>query len=329
MNRLVKWCAAVACAISTSAAAQVKWDLTSEYAHNSLIGTGNQFFVDKLKDKSSGQIVVTPHFGGSLGFKSREVLDAVGRGAVPMGDAPVGFWVGIEPIFQLPVLPFVVSSTKEALALYEIAKPAYAKALAKNNQYLVYAAPWPPNGIWSKRPLESAKSFSGLKIRTLDPVSTNTFKALNALPQQLAWADVVPMLATGGIEAVMTSADGGVSAKFWDHVSNYTAANVAWALSMATINKDAFDRLSDTQKKAFREAAAETEAHQWAAVDERVRSSYVEMRAKNVRITEAPPADMKEALVKAAEPAVRDWVAKVGPEGRSIIESFRKRTAGK
>lgn len=325
MNRLVLWCAALACAFSMSALAQVKWDLTSEYAHNSLIGHGNQLFADKVKAKSGGQIVVTPHFGGSLGFKSRDVLDAVGRGAVPMGDAPVGFWVGIDPIFQLPVLPFVVSSTQEAFALYGIAKPAYAKALAKNNQYLVFAAPWPPNGIWSKRPLESAKSFNGLKIRTLDPVSTNTFKALNALPQQLAWADVIPMLATGGIEAVMTSADGGASAKFWDHVTNYTAANVAWALSMATVNKDAFDRLTEAQKKAFREAAAETEAHQWAAVDERVRTSYVEMRAKNVKIAEAAPADMRQALVKAAEPAVNDWIAKVGSEGRSIIETFRKR----
>lgn len=312
-------------ALPAQAPAQTKWDLTNEYGFNSFIGVGNQEFADLLKAKSGGEVLVTPHFGGALGFKSKDVLDVVGRGAVPMGDAAVGFWIGIDPIFQLSLLPFLVRDTQEAFALYQIAKPYYSKVLLKNNQYLVYSVPWPPNGIWSKKPIESSNSFNGLKIRTLDPASTNVFKALKAIPQQLAWADVIPMLATGGIEAVLTSADGGSSAKFWDHVQNFSAINFAWALSMLTVNKDAFDKLSDKNKKAVRDAAAQAEARRWAALDENVQSRYAEMRTKNVKVAPTISAETRLSMVKASEPAVNDWLGKIGPDGKTIIDTFRNR----
>ena len=316
-------------AMPAQAPAQTKWDLTNEYGFNSFIGVGNQEFADVLKARSGGEVLVTPHFGGALGFKSKDVLDVVGRGAVPMGDAAVGFWIGIDPIFQLSLLPFLVSDTQEAFALYQIAKPYYSRVLLKNNQYLLYSVPWPPNGIWSKKPIESASSFNGLKIRTLDPASTNVFRALKAIPQQLAWADVVPMLATGGIEAVLTSADGGASAKFWDHVQNFSAINFAWALSMLTVNKDAFDKLSDKNKKAVRDAASEVEARRWAALDENVQSRYAEMRTKNVKVLPAISAETRASMVKASEPAVNEWLGKIGPDGKAIIDSFRNRPARK
>ncbi len=327
MPKLLSLCAAAIIAASSSeAVAQVKWDLTNEYAAHSLIGSGNQFFAERVKALSDGQLLITPHFNGSLGFKSKDVLDAVGRGAVQMGDAAFQFWSGIDPIFQLAVLPFVVPSTKEAYALYEIAKPYYAKALQKNNQYLVYVATWPPNGVWSKRPLGSTNALKGLKIRTTDPASTITFRVLQAFPQQLAWADVIPLLATGGIEAVVASADGGASAKMWDHVQHFTAVEIAWALSPLTVNKDAFDKLSESNKKALREAAAETEARQWKAVDERVQTNYAELRAHKVNVTTTVPAEMKSAMAKAGEPILKEWLAKAGGDGKAIIDGLRKRS---
>lgn len=316
-------------AIPTLAPAQTKWDLTNEYGSTSFIGVGNQEFADAVKAKSGGELLVTPHFGGALGFKSKDVLDVVGRGAVPMGDAAVGFWIGIDPIFQLSLLPFLVENTKEAFALYQLAKPYYSKVLLKNNQYLLYSVPWPPNGIWSKKPIESAASMNGLKIRTLDPASTNVFKTLKAIPQQLAWADVIPMLSTGGIEAVLTSADGGSSAQFWDHVQNFSAINFAWALSMLTVNKDSFDKLSEKNKRAVMEAAAEVEARRWAALDENVQSRYAEMRTKGVKIVPAISAETRAAMVKASEPAVNDWIVRMGSDGKAIIDAFRNRSSKK
>ncbi|MSP67260.1 MAG: hypothetical protein EXQ96_03995 [Alphaproteobacteria bacterium] len=68
------------------ASAQIKWDLPNEYAATSIFGEGDIFFANLLKEKSKGQILVTNHFGGSLGYKSKDHFDAVADGAVPLAD---------------------------------------------------------------------------------------------------------------------------------------------------------------------------------------------------------------------------------------------------
>ena len=56
---------------------------------------------------------------------------------------------GDEPVFGLTSLPLLVSSYDEARALYDAAKFAYEAALERNNQRLLYAAPWPPSGFFT------------------------------------------------------------------------------------------------------------------------------------------------------------------------------------
>jgi TRAP-type C4-dicarboxylate transport system substrate-binding protein len=302
----------------------IRWDLTNEYQPNSLIGQGNAFFAEKVKELSGGRILITNHFNGALGFKSKDVLDAVGRGAVPLGDASTIFWGGIEPIFQLSGLPFLTTDADQSRRLFEAAKPFYEKVLAKHNQYLLFVSPWPPSGIWSRRPLENVASLRGLKIRTYDPASTNTFRAAGAAPQQLAWADVIPLLATNGIDAVLTSADGGASAKFWEHVTHFTEANYAMPLSMATINKDEFDKLKPEDKKIVRDAAAATQDRQWAGLRTRVAENYAEMRAKGMTLSQSVSPDIRQAFAQAADPVVQEWATRMGDDGRAILDTFKR-----
>ena len=317
----------VAAAVASRASAQgtIRWDLTNEYQPNSLIGMGNAFFADRLKEASGGRILVTNHFNGALGFRSRDVLDAVGRGAVPLGDASTIFWGGIEPIFEISGLPFLTADADQSKALFEVAKPVIDQVLLRHNQYLLFVSPWPPSGIWSKRPIQGVASVRGLRIRTYDPASTNTFRAVQAAPQQLAWADVIPLLATGGIEAVLTSADGGASAKFWDHVTHFTEVNYAMPLSMATINKTVFDRLSEADRSLVRTAAAATQDRQWTALRDRVAENYAEMRGKGVTIASSIPDELRQAFTRAGDPIVQEWVGRLGADGRRIMEAYRAR----
>ena len=61
-------------------AADVKWDMANEYQESSIHGEGQKVFSSVLADKSGGSIVITNHFGGSIGYKSKEHFDAVGDG---------------------------------------------------------------------------------------------------------------------------------------------------------------------------------------------------------------------------------------------------------
>lgn len=319
---------AAAVAFGGQAAAQtIKWDLTNEYQPGSLPALGDVFFAEKVKALSGGRIEVTNHFSAALGFKSQQVLDAVGQGAVPLGDASSIFWGGIHPVFQLSGLPFLTTSPAQSRQLFDIAKPVFEKVLAANNQMLLFTTPWPPSGIWTKKDITEPAHLRGLKIRTYDAPSTNTFRSIGAAPQQLAWADVVPSLSTGTIEAVLTSADGGAAAKFWEHQPMFLEANYAMPLSMATINVDVFKKLPADLQKAVLDAGVQTQDQQWGALANRVAENYKEMRSHNMKIVEKVPAAVLETLGKAGGPIIEEWVQKMGADGKMIIEEFRKKAS--
>ena len=56
-----------------------RWDLANEYNSTSIHAEGDRLFRDLVAKESNGKVVVTPHFSASLGFRSKDQLDAVGR----------------------------------------------------------------------------------------------------------------------------------------------------------------------------------------------------------------------------------------------------------
>jgi TRAP-type C4-dicarboxylate transport system substrate-binding protein len=329
MNMFMKSCvmtAAAVLAFSTAAsAATVKWDMANEYQESSIHGQGQKVFSDTLMKESGGSVVVTNHFGGSIGYKSKEHFDAVGDGALPIANTSMGQVAGIEPIFLLSSLPFLVGSADDAKVLWEVAKPHYEAVFAKHNQVLLYASPWPPAGIWSKKPVLSSSNLSGLKIRAWDASGTRTLKTAGAAAVQMSWADVVPQLSSGGIEAVLTSAEGGVNAKFWEHLSHFNAINYSMSLNMTHVNKDAFDALSAEQKAAVMKAAEVAGDAAWAALAERVGQNYKDMRANGITVAETVPAGFLGELNAAGDGVYDDWLSKVGDTGKAILDEYKSR----
>lgn len=316
-------CAAMLSMSLTSLAyAQVKLDFSNEYNTQSIHAQGDMYFIDQVRALTDGDVDITLHTGGSLGFKSVDHFYAVADGAVPMADTLAGSMAGIDPIFLLSSLPFVVKNADEAEKLYHIAKPYYEEVFADNNEILLYASPWPASGIWSKHAVNSQNTLTGLKIRTYDKNGTLTFKTAGAAPVNLSWADVVPQLSTGGIEAVLTSADAGASGRFWENLNSYSAIQYAIPLNMVHMNRDEFDALSAAQQQAILQAANNTDKHNWQTVRTRVQNNYAELRDNDVTILEQLPADFLSGLQQAAQPALKEWLEETGERGKTIMDKF-------
>ena len=319
---------AVALMATPALAQQIKWDMANEYGATTYHGDGDQYFSKALKEKSGGRIVITHHFGGSLGFKSKDQFDAVGDGAIPLANSYIGALVGLDPLFLLPSLPFLAHNLKETRILWDVSKPYFDEIMAKNRQKLLYSAPWPQQGIWSKKPVKGKADLRNVKIRCSDLAGITTFKALGATPIQLAWSDVIPQLGTGGLDAVFTSADGGTSAKFWEHVGNFTDIYYALPLNFIHMNLKTYEALSPEQRKAVDEAVKDAEAHVWARPITRVAENYEVMRKNKVNIIEQVSPEFSADLTKAGEVAVNDWLKSAGDRGKNIVAEFKKR-AGK
>ncbi len=291
---------------------EVKWDMPNEYGETSVSGEADKIFAERLAKNSNGRIAITNHFGGSLGYKSKDHWAAVEDSAVPIASTYTGVFTGFDPIFLLNNMPFMATNPTQSKALIDAARPYYAEAFAKGNQMLLLTEPWSPVGIWSKRPIKSADDMKGLKIRTYDKNGTITLQNIGAAAIQMSWADVVPALSTNTIEAVLTSEEGGLSAKFQEFLDHFHYVNFTMGSNMVHINKDVFDALPEDLQKIVLDTAKEVEDELWAASQDRIDLNVKRLADANVTaITDVPEAFIVE-LKTAGQQAVDEWRALMG-----------------
>jgi TRAP-type C4-dicarboxylate transport system substrate-binding protein len=138
----------------------------------------------------------------------------------------------------------------------------------------------------------------------------------------MPFVDVVPQLTTGGIEAALTSAEGGFQNSFTDLLDYFTIINYASPLSIIHMNRDVWDGLPEEQRAAIAEAAAETEAMIWALAAAREAEVMQQMRAAGTTILEASP-ELLDRLKDAAEAAIEGWLGRAGDRGAAILSAFR------
>ncbi len=106
--------AAAIIASNASFAVSAQFDFSNEYNANSIHAQGDQFFIEKVKELSKGDVDITLHSGGALGYKSADHFYAVADNAVQIADTLAGTMSGIDPIFLLSSLPFLVENEDQA-----------------------------------------------------------------------------------------------------------------------------------------------------------------------------------------------------------------------
>ena len=170
--------------------------------------------------------------------------------------------------------------------------------------------------------MRSPTDFTGLKLRTYDATSTEVFTRVGALPANISFADLMPKLKSGDIDAVLSSGDGGAGRKLWEYLEHFTAIEYAIPLSFVTINVDTWKSLDGETQSAFMKAAAETEASQWERAKRRVEENYTRMRDNRMTIiTDVSPA-LRSKLNDASAEAIGAWAARTEP-GKAVLERFR------
>jgi TRAP-type C4-dicarboxylate transport system substrate-binding protein len=325
-RRFALVCLLLLLAPAATAAPAARLTLANEYPATSIQGEADARFAREVKERSQGRIQLVHQYDAKSGFRSKDMVGAIARGAIPLGNTYMGALGDVDPIFLLPSLPFLATTAEQARALAEVARPAYEQSLARHNQKLLFLSPWPPAGLWANTPIDSAGALTGLRLRTADASGVLAFKAAGAVPVQVSFADAIPQLASGTLDAVLSSGDGGAGARLMETLRHFTAIEYAVTMSMVTINADAWGALEPALQEAMLAAAAETERRQWEILTTRVAANYERMRAAGVGITTTLSPEFRQALRAAGQVAVDDWVQKMGPAAQPILDAYRQRS---
>ncbi|MEI4472050.1 TRAP transporter substrate-binding protein [Frigidibacter sp. MR17.24] len=335
-RRMFMATAAAAATLSATArpglAAPVRWDMADEYGADALSGKASKHFIETLAAKVGDAFEISYQGGGALGYKSADQFDAVADNAVQSAVTLVTQLGGVDPFFNLSSLPFIASTPDEAYLLWQAARAEYEKIFDDNGMVLLWAMPNPPSGIAAPKPVTDVAALAGLRIRTYDVNGTQTLRNAGAAPLQVAWSDLIPQLSTGGLDGVLTSADGCTQLSIWDYVPTFTELNYAMGLFMCHVNKEDFEALPAEVQAAMREIVEDCDKFNWSIMVDSIETAYAKMEASGMTVTRASgvPAAVFEGLQAAGKPVREAWVEQTAPRGASTLDAFEalKASAG-
>ena len=308
--------------LSTAAHAQTKWDLPAAYPATNFHSVNLAAFATDVDKATAGKLKITVHPGASL-FKAPEIKRAVQGGQAQIGEILLAAYQNEWQMFGADGLPFLATSYADSMKLYKAQKPILEKKLAEQGMTLLYTVAWPPQGIYSKKPLNSVADLKGSKWRAYSPATSRIAELVGAQPVTVQAAELSQALATGAVEANMTSGATGVDSKLYEHLKYYYDVQ-AWLPKNAIImNKKAFDALDKPTQDALLKAGAEAEARGWAA-SQKVNVDTLAILKTNGMAVEPPSAALKADMQKVGETMLKEWLDKAGPEGQAMLDAFKK-----
>jgi TRAP-type C4-dicarboxylate transport system substrate-binding protein len=314
---------ALAACMATQARAQVKWDVSLPWGPTEFHTLDAEKFAAEVKKATDGQVLLTIHAGGALGVRANESVRAVEDGSVPMAEYAAFQNVGELPILGIESLPFLVDDYEQLKVLHSFVRPAWEKALLQRNQKVLYVVPWPSQNFFLNRPVHALDDLKGVRMRTYDKVTAEMVAKLGMVPLQMNNPDIVPALASGKLDAVMTSGTTAVAQKYWEFLKYAYNTNHLWASNLMAVNLDSWKKLKPDQQKAIERVAKELEPGFWEVSKGEHAKRMAEL-AKNGMKVEPASVELIAAMKKVTRPIVDDYV-KHNPQAGKLIAAYREK----
>lgn len=317
--------AAVALALGLTFAlptlAQTKWDLPTAYPANNFHTENLQQFVADVDKATGGKLKIQLHPNASL-FKANEIKRAVQGGQAQAGEILLVNFENEDPLYGVDGVPFLATSYKEAFKLYKAERKVLDDKLSKQGMMLLYTVPWPPQGIFTNRTLNSTADMKGLKWRAYSPATSKIAELVGAQPVTVQAAELSQALATGVIDSYMSSGATGYDSKTFEHLKHFYDTQAWLPKNAVIVNRAAFDALDKPTQAAVLKAAAVAEARGWKVSEEKTDWYVDQLRQKGMTIdkpSEALTADMR----KVGNVMLAEWLRKSGPDGKRIVDQYR------
>jgi TRAP-type C4-dicarboxylate transport system substrate-binding protein len=308
---------------TAGAQAPTRWDVSMPWGPSEFHTVNAGRFATAVREATNGAVQMTIHAGGSLGVRANETVRAVGDGVVPMAEM-AGFQnVGDVPMLGIESIPFLIASYDELATMHALVRPAWERELERRGNIVLYVVPWPMQCMYFKKPINTAADLRGIRMRTYDRVTAEMVTRLGMVPQQLTNPDVVPALASGRVDAVMTSGTTAVAQRYWEFLKHTYVTNHLWASNLMVVNRDAWSRLPQGTRDAIMQIAKRMEPEFWNVSKGEHDLRMNELKQNGMTVDQPAPA-LLQALRQATATMADDF-ARTNTAAGPIIQQFRQR----
>lgn len=311
----------IALSFSGSLSAAEKWDMPLAYAASNFHSENASSFAEAVTEATGGEIEIVTHASGSL-FKGDEIFRVVRTGQAPIGERLISALGNEDPVFEIDALPFLATSYEDARKLYEASKPTMEKILEEKGVKLLYAVPWPPQGLYSKDEVTSAADMEGVKFRAYNQATSRLAELMGAVPTKIEAAELSQAFATGVADSMISSGATGYDRKIWEHVQYWYDVQAWLPKNMVIVNLDMWNELDDETRGIILDAAERAEQAGW---DESMELAewYKEQLAENGMTVEGPSDQLQSDFEEIGQTMTEEWLEKAGDTGRQIIDTYR------
>ncbi len=298
----------------------IVWDMPTPYDESNFHTINIKQFASDVASATNRRLEIKVHSDGTL-FAHSEIKNAVRWGHTPIGEFLLSRLSEEDAVFEIDAVPFLASTYEKADYLWQASRPIIASLLDKQGLMILFAVPWPPEGLYSKRPLTEVDDLKGLRIRAYDRSTAQLAKLVGAIPTQVERPEIAGAFNNGQIEAMINSPTDGASAKAWDFVEYFYHTQAWLPKNIVVVNKQAFHRLDEPLQKAVLSAAARAEQRGWEASRAETSRKLDLLRDNGISV-HRPEIGLMQGLHKIGRIMAHDWSQKAGDDGILIIQRY-------
>lgn len=216
-----------------------------------------------LRERSNGRIEMRVAPSAQLG-DDLAMLTSLRTGALDLTVNSQGPASSLVPELAAFGLPFLFA---DAPAAFRVIDGPVGQEVGRKLEALgLISLGWWDNGIRhitnSKRPINKPEDLRGLKIRTpADPATIDTFQALGAATQQIAFSELYVALQQGVVDGQENPVANIASAKLYEVNKFVSLTAHKWECSPVLASRITWGRLSEADRKMVMDAGADASAN--------------------------------------------------------------------
>lgn len=296
------------------------WDMPMAYSATNFHSATGAEFAACVTAGTGGDLEIVTHPGGSL-FAGGEIKRAIQTGQVNIGERLLSGHQNENALFAFDSIPFLATSFDASEKLWDAAKAPLTELLASQNLHLLYSVPWPSQGLYFDREINSVSEMEGIKFRSYNNATARLAELAGMLPVTIEAAEISQAFATGVAESMISSGSTGYDRKVWESLSHFYEVNAWLPRNYVMANLEAWNGLDAGTQNVINGCAILAEyAGDWRSIQ------YTEFTLKELAANGMTVGPAGDALVGELKEfgviMTNEWLESTGDAGKALVDAF-------
>lgn len=249
---------------------------------------GDKEFARLVEEKTNGRYKVEVYSGGQLGDE-KSAIEQVQLGTIDLARVNASPLAEFSDEIGVLSMPYLFSSEKQKWDVLngEVGKKLLDTLQSDGIVGLTYYDSGSRSFYTTKRPVKKPEDMKGLKIRVQQSeLFMELVKSLGASPTPMSYDEVYSGLQIGVIDGAENNIPSYYSSHHYEVAKYFTVDKHTATPEVLIASKSLWDKLSDEDKKAFKEAAMESQKVQREEWEKLEKKSQSEIKKSGNKIIE-------------------------------------------